>query len=157
MEQENLEVPVQKVGDAVSEFNKLDESGEIEPLEFDPTPYIGKASKIESIEERKGQYGFYVKVFSQPVDEGEIEIRATRIFGLRENKEGKLGWAPESALGLFLKKHNVVHYKLLVGNPEVKSMKDENNEVYRKIVGSPIIDVTIQTRTAKDGREYLTF
>ncbi len=157
MEENKTETPVQSIGEAESEFDKLDKSGEIELPEFDPTPFIGKSSMIAIIEERKGQYGFYIKLLSLPVDNKDIEIRASRIFGLQADVEGKIGWGPETKFGQFLKKQGVKHYKELIENPEVKTMKDDKGEVYRKIVGTPIKNVIIQTRAGGDGKDYLTF
>ncbi len=138
-------------------FGGLDKSGEIEPQVFDPTPFIGKDSKIAFIEEHEGQFGFFIKLFSLPVDEGNLEIRASRLFGLQEDAEGKIGWGPESQLGLFLKKHGVVHYRDLVTDPQVVKCQDSNKKDFRRIVGTPKVDIKIQTRTAKDNKEYLTF
>lgn len=141
----------------LGEFDSLDSSGEIEKQEFDPTPYIGKDSFIEYIEERKGQYGFFIRLHSQSVDEGEREIRATAIFGLQQDKQGKLGWPEDSKLYNFLKKHKVAHYRDLLVNPVTTALKDDNGEPYRKIVGGVKTSVKIQTHQAKDGKEYLTF
>ena len=157
MEGNNTETPVQNTGEAVSEFDKLDNSGEIELPEFDPTPFIGTSSMIAIIEERKGQYGFYIKLQSLPVDSGDIEIRASKIFGLQKDADGNIGWAPDTKLDVFLKKQGVKHYKDLIENSEVKTMKDDKGEVYRKIVGTPIKNVIIQTRSGGDGKDYLTF
>ncbi len=160
MPQMEPEVPVEKVGnvqESIGEFGKLDKTGEIELPEFDPTPFIGKSSMIDFIEERKGDFGFYVKIFSQPVDEGEMQIRASRIFGLQEDAEGKIGWGAKTQLGLYLSKFKVSHYKDLLENPVVKDMKDDKGDVYRKIVGTPKTAIIIQTRTGKDGKDYLCF
>jgi len=138
-------------------FGKLDSSGEIEPQEFDPTPFIGKDSMIAFIEEHEGQFGFFIKIFSLPVDEGNREIRATRLFGLQQDKDENVGWGPKSTLGLFLKKHGVSHYKDLVEGPQTHEEKDSQGKTFRKISGVPKIQIKIQTRTAKNGRDYLTF
>lgn len=149
------EKPVQQSSGGLGQ---LDKSGEIEPQEFDPTPFIGKDSMIAFIEEHEGQYGFFVKMFSMPVDEGNREIRATRLFGLQEDKEHNIGWGPKSPLGLFLKKFGVSHYRDLVENPQIKKLYDEKvQKNFRRISGVPKIQIKIQTRTAKDEKEYLTF
>lgn len=148
------EKPVKNTGG----FGQLDKSGEIEPQEFDPTPYIGNDSMIAFIEEHEGQFGFFVKIFSMPVDEGQREIRATRLFGLQQDKDGNIGWGPKSPLALFLKKHDVSHYRDLVGNPETSQHQDPNTKkTFRRIKGVPKSKLIIQTRTAKDEKEYLTF
>ena len=154
------EIPVVKVGsvqESMGELGKLDSTGEIDLPAFDPTPFIGKNSMIEFIEERKGEFGFYIKIFSQPVDEGQMQIRASRIFGLQVDANGNIGWGSRTQLGLFLSKFKVSHYKDLVGNPEVKTMQDDKGNVYRKIVGIPKTPIIIQTRTGKDGKDYLCF
>jgi len=160
MPESEPDVPVEKVGNvqqSIGEFGKLDETGEIDLPEFDPTPFIGKNSMIEFIEERKGEFGFYVKIFSQPIDEGDMQIRASRIFGLQADIDGKIGWGPKTQLGLFLSKYKVSHYKDLLENPVVKTMKDDTGDVYRKITGIPKTAIIIQTRTGKDGKDYLCF
>jgi hypothetical protein len=138
-------------------FGALDDSGEIERQEFDPTPHIGKDSFIEFIEERKGQYGYYIRLLSQAIDTESMEIRASAIFGLEEDKDGKLGWAPDSKLFNFLKKFNVNHYRELLASPVIAPLKDDKGESYRRISGGMKTQVKIQTRQAKDGKEYLTF
>ncbi len=161
-----IATPVDPVTDAapseptapVSEFDALDTSGQIEKKKFDPTPFIGLDSFIEHIEERKGQYGFYIKLLSRVVDDNErFEIRASAIFGLETDEEGKLGWPPESKLDNFLKKHKVAHYRELIGNPMTQVLKDDKGESFRRISGIPKTAIKIQTRQGKDGKEYLTF
>ena len=139
-----------------NEFSGLDNSGQIEKQTFDPTPYIGKDSFIEYIEERKGQFGFYIKLFSQVIDEGDWEIRASTIYGLDVDKNGKLGWAPDSKLYNFLKKFNVAHYRDLMLNPTTQVLKDDKGENFRRISGGVKTPIKIQTRQVKD-KEYLTF
>lgn len=138
-------------------FGALDNSGEIEKQQFDPTPYIGNNSFIEFIEERKGQYGFYIRLLSQVVDEGKAEIRASVIFGLEENKEGGIGWPPDSKLYNFLKKFGITHYRDLIAGPITTDLKDDKGNSYRRISGGMKTQIKIQTRQASDGKEYLTF
>ncbi len=152
---ETIEKP--KVEASSGGFGALDDAGEIERKKFDPTQYIGKDSLIEYIEERQGKFGYYIILYSQPVDEGEMEIRATLILGLEEDENGKLGWPKESPMYNFLKKYNVSHYKDLIGNPVMIPMKDKNGKDIRRISGYPKTAVKIQTNKAKDGNEYLTF
>jgi len=138
-------------------FSSLDNTGEIEKKQFDPTPYIGKDLFIEYIEERKGQYGYYIKLYSQVVDKGDWEIRASAIYGLEEDDNGRLGWPPNSKLYNFLKKFNVAHYRDLLHAPVTTILTDDKGEQYRKISGGTKTQIKIQTRQAKDGKEYLTF
>jgi len=138
-------------------FDKLDNSREIEKQQFDPSQYIGRHSNIEFIEERHGQYGYYIKIFSQVIDEGDWEIRASAIYGLVEDSNGILGWPPESKLFNYLKKMGVAHYKDLLLNPTTTVLKDDKGEQFRRISGGIKTPIIIKTRDAKDGKEYLTF
>lgn len=148
-----------ELGQQENSFDALDKAGEIELPKFDPTPFIGKESFIEQIEERVGQYGFYIVIKSQPVDEGRLQIRASRMFGLQQDEKKEWGWGPKTQLGLFLKKHNVDNYKKLLGNPKVETLKDKEGVTYRLITGETITKVIIQTRQSKkeDGQEFLSF
>ncbi len=138
-------------------FGKLDSSGEIEPQVFDPTPFIGKNSFIESVEEHEGKFGFFIKVLSLPVDEGQNPIRASKIFGLQADAEGKIGWGEKSQLGIFLKKFNAQHYRDLVSDPKIEAMNDKDGKKFRRISGGQKTAIIIQTQTAKDGKDYLSF
>ncbi len=112
--------------------------GKIELPRIDLKQYIGKSSKIELVTEHKGNYGFYVKVQSEIIDTWkgvkDIELRASVILGLHEDKEGNLGWDDSTKMGIFLKKMNVKHYRELIGK-----------------------EVVVQTRTNKEGLDFLTF
>lgn len=154
---ETIEQPMQQAPTQKSEFDALDNSGEVERKKFDPTPYIGMKSHIEFIDERKGQYGFYIRLYSGVVDEGDREIRATVIFGLEIGEDGRLGWSKDSKLYNFLKEHNVNHYKELLENPTMIEKVDDKKEKFRRISGIPKTSVIIQTNAGKDGTKYLTF
>lgn len=117
--------------------------GEITLPTLDVSQYIGKKVPIDSVKEYQGEYGYYIRVESAPVDVrkdikdeyGEpIILRASRVFGLQMDSEGKLGWGKDTKLGLFLKKMGVAHYNKLTG-----------------------MKVTVQIQAAKDGKEYLSF
>ncbi len=150
--------PVAQPQPSTDGFGKLDASGQIEKQKFDPTPFIGQKSFIEYIEERKGQYGYYIKLYSQVIDESsDFPIRASTIFGLEEDKEGKIGWPSESKLDNFLKKFNVTHYRDLLVGATTQTLKDAKGESYRRISGGMKTQVVLQTHQAKDGNEYLTF
>jgi len=113
----------------------LGETGQIELPSFDAKPYIGKKVKIAQVSEHQGNFGYYVKVESEVVAEfGEKEIRASKVFGLQEDANGKVGWGVDTKLGLYLAKHKVAHYRDLVG-----------------------IEVILITRMNKDGLEFLDF
>lgn len=115
--------------------------GQIELPSIDITPYIGKKVKIAKVEEHKGNYGYYIKIITEPVDtiakdkDNPIILKATKTLGLHEDSEGNLGWGEKTALGLYLKKKEVNHYKELVGK-----------------------EVILQSQTSsKDEKDYLTF
>lgn len=127
---------------------RLENTGEIDLPKFDATKYIGKTGTIVSVTEHKGIHGYYVKMTTDVLEEGG-DIRASKVLGLQtiaEVNDGKpvldgegkpklkIGWGPETKMGLFLKKHGVEHYNHLIGK-----------------------QVIIQTRTSKEGTDFLTF
>ncbi len=99
----------------------LDDTGEIDLPQLDLTPYIGKKVKIETVTEHKGEFGYYIKIKTEIVDtltdkrKEPLELRASRIFSLQEDEQGKIGWGKDTNLGIYLKKKDVKHYKDLVG------------------------------------------
>ena len=157
----------QEVQGNIDEFKGLDSTKEIEPQSFDCKPFIGKEVFIESVEERKGSFGFFIKLLTEPITtlpapkgskEPGKEIRASRLFGLSSNDDGNLGWTEKSKLGVFLKKYNLKHYKEFLAEPVVKSMQDPaSKETYRKITGNKKVKVIVQTVTGKDSKDYLSF
>lgn len=117
----------------------IDNTGEIELPQIDISKYIGKKIKIELVTEHKGAFGYFVKIQSTVVDtitgrKQPIMLRASKIFGLQEDDEGRIGWGKQTKLGVFINKMKVAHYKELVGK-----------------------EVVIQSQTNKDGRDFLTF
>lgn len=81
---------------------------EIELTKIDVTKYIGKKAFVESVNTYKGQFGYYLKMETTTLDEVQFgketkEIKASRLFSLFEDKNGKVGWGKDTALGLFLK------------------------------------------------------
>jgi len=113
----------------------LGEIGMIDLPTFDVKPYIGKEVKIESATTHQGAFGYYVKVETETVAEfGDNEIKASKIFGLQEDENQKIGWGAETKLGLYLAKNKVKHFKELVGKT-----------------------VILQSRTNKDGQDFLDF
>ena len=125
MENDEKEIPEEVVD--------LGETGLIDLPKFDPTSHIGKKLPIAEVVEGKGKYGYYVKFITTPVEEGS-NIKASKVVGLQEDAQGKIGWGKGTKMDLFLSKHAVAHYKEMVGK-----------------------EVIIQTTIAKDGNEYLTF
>jgi len=113
----------------------LGETGMIDLPSFDCKPYIGKEVKIALVTEHQGNYGYYVKVETEEVaDFGGKQITASKIFGLQEDANGKIGWGQDTKLGVYLTKHKVSHYKELVGK-----------------------QVILITKLNKDGMEFLDF
>lgn len=109
--------------------------GMIDLPSFDCKPYIGKIVKIAKITEHLGKFGYYVKLETEKVaDFGDKEITATKIFGLYEDKNGKVGWGINTKLGIFLLRNQVAHYKELLGRT-----------------------VILITKINKDGLEFLDF
>jgi len=114
---------------------ELGEVGMIDLPSFDAKPYIGKETKIASVTTHQGNFGYYVKVETDVVAKfGDKEISASKIFGLQEDANGKIGWGEDTKLGIYLKKWKVPHFKELVG---------------KKVI--------LQTRLNKDGQEFLDF
>ena len=121
------------------EETNLGETQEIVLPELEIEKHIGTRIKITSVKELKGKYGNCVKVETDvletlPKEEGTIEVRASRIFGLQQDKDGKIGWGKHTKLGQFLQKMDVAHYKDLIGK-----------------------EVIVQAKTGKDGKNFLEF
>jgi hypothetical protein len=123
--------------------------GGLERPKLDISPYVGKMAKIEKVELLKGAFGPYFKISTEPVarevkdqngkvikdkNGAPIQVRASKVFGLFQDAEGKWGWDDESKLGLFLK-------QMKVKNPE---------QLFGK-------EVQCQKTAEKDGKQYLTF
>ena len=115
---------------------KEGEFGQIELPRLDVSQYVGRKSKIESVQKSEGMYGPLVKIFTETIDtlNNGQELKASKLFGLQTDTEGKVGWGPDTKLGMFLKKKGVSDLTQLKG-----------------------IEVTVQTITGKDGNDYLTF
>ena len=62
--------------------------GQIELPSLDISPYIGQKVKIEKVEEHEGNFGYYIRIITEPVatikrdGNDDIVLRATRMFGL---------------------------------------------------------------------------
>ena len=116
----------------------LGDTKEIDLPEIDVKQHIGKTIKINKVEERQGNYGYFVFLETEIIEtikggKDDIELKASKILGLQEDKEGNIGWGKDTKTGQFLKVYGVKHYNDLMG-----------------------MDVKIQT-TIKDGKEFLTF
>ncbi len=114
--------------------------GEIELPRFKLKPFIGKEVKISDTKVLKGNYGYYLKIETEPVDMIEVGqnkkfLRASKVFGLFQDEAGKIGWGKETKLGKYLIKEDAKHFTELIGKT-----------------------VTVQIETSKDGeKEFLTF
>ena len=113
--------------------------GEIELPSVDISKYVGKLVKVDNITEHKGNYGYYINVKTEVVDTIEktgfdpLEIFASRILGLQQNKSGQIGWGKDTKLGIFLRKMKCKHYNDLMGKK-----------------------VLLQKTEGRDGQEFLT-
>lgn len=158
LNQGNQEQGQQQEGPAKQDdFSKLDKAGQVEPQGFNAEDYIGFEKYIESIEERVGEYGFYIVIKTERVDDGNKEIRASKMFGLQQDEEGNWGWSPESKLFHFLQKMGVNHYSQLVGNPQYEILKDNSGNTYRRITGDKVFIVKLQVDQNKKGKQFLAF
>ncbi|HUV72249.1 MAG TPA: hypothetical protein VMW25_04515 [Clostridia bacterium] len=121
---------------------ELEDTGEIELPEIDVSKYIGTETEIETVKEYRGKNfegkaSFYIIVKTKSLETlaNGKELCASRLFGLQEDDEGKIGWGKKTNLGAFLAKYSKSHYKDLVG-----------------------MKVKVQTTTnKKDGKDYLSF
>lgn len=116
----------------------LKDTKQIELPTLDISPYVGRMTKIASVEEYEGRFGYFVKIETEALDTIEFggeqkPLTASKIFGLHQDKEGAVGWSDKTKLGLFLQKMNVSHYKKLVGK-----------------------SVQVQKQTSKEGQDFLT-
>lgn len=114
--------------------------GAQDPVRINIRKHVGKYTNIQDVELKKGEYGPYIVLRTRPVEtikgkEGDIHIRGTKIFNLKENEEGDLYWHKGGKLDLFLTKYDVKTYDDLIG-AEVQ-----------------LIPIT----SKKDGKEYLSF
>ena len=117
--------------------------GQIELPTINVSPYIGRKARITTVTEHEGDYGYFVKVTTEPVailpindkNGNPIELSASKIFSLQTDNNGNIGWGENTKLGVFLKKMGASHYLDLHGK-----------EV--------ICQVTVQKET---GKEFLTF
>lgn len=118
---------------------ELEDTGEIELPKIDVSKYIGNLAKIEEVTEHKGKYGYFIRIATSIIDTIEggkdpIKLRASKLFSLFQDKNGKIGWGKDTKLGLYLKKMNVKHYNDLVGK-----------------------EVKVQSQTNDNGVDFLTF
>lgn len=107
--------------------------GEVELPKFDPMPFVGKKSKIASVETHcHPQNGYYAKVITEPVAEfNGNEITASRNFGLVLLEDGKVGWGNESKLANFLKEMGVKTLNDLKGKEVTLQVTDANADGVR--------------------------
>ena len=117
--------------------------GQIELPSIDISPHVGMKVEVASVKEYEGNFGYYIRVETETIaileetdkEGNKIELKASRMFGLQEDRDGNIGWGEKTILGTFLKKMKVAHYKELVGK-----------EV-----------ITTSVTSSKDGKDYLSF
>lgn len=111
------------------------ETGPIELPRLDVSKYIGRKTKVAKAGIYKGQYGYFIRFETEPLDKiRDLEITSTTVLGLQQDANGKIGWGAGTKMDLFLKKYGVEHWKAIIGK-----------------------EVIVQTRLGNDGKEYLTF
>ena len=118
---------------------KLEGTQQIELPRLDLTKYVGKKEPIVAVTEHEGNFGYYIKVQTDVLEtvnlaDKIIDLRASKVFGLQTDAEGKIGWGKDTKLGVFLKKMGVTHYDDLITK-----------------------EVVVQTQTSKEGVDFLTF
>jgi len=118
---------------------------ELQPVEiekYDNTQHVGKKVKIGKISihatDRFKDRGtvHYLRVESEVLDtiitgkdKKQTEIKASRIFSLQEDSEGKIGWAESSQLKEFLSSMKVSTPNELVGKEIIVLLTDEKKGV----------------------------
>jgi hypothetical protein len=114
---------------------------QIDLPKLDIEQYIGKKVKIDKADVYKSNKfgGHYVKVETKIVDtlgkgDKKIELRGSRIFGLQEDENGKVGFGKDTKLGVFMTKMKATKLIDLIGK-----------------------DVVLQSQTNDNGMEFLTF
>lgn len=113
---------------------QLSATGRIVLPKIDLTQYIGKDTRIAAVEELEGDYGYFVRVTSEPVGMiGENPLCASVVLGLQEDNNGNIGWGEDTKMDLFLKSKGVNHYNELPG-----------------------VAVKVQIKTNKQGQQFLT-
>lgn len=114
---------------------KIEDLEKVELPKLDVTLFAGSKVKIENVEIMEGNWGHYLKLSTEPLaDLGEDKLRATKILGISQDKEGKYGWGDETKLGKYLSKKGVVKPIELKG-----------------------VEVTTTIELDKDNNERLTF
>jgi len=92
----------------------LTQFGVIDLPKIDVAQYSGRKVRIEAVLIEEGKYGQYAKFITEPVDilkikdkDGNfLQLRASKIFGLAIDANGKAGWGAETKLGKFASKYN---------------------------------------------------
>lgn len=99
----------------------------VESVNIDVTPFVGKMAKIESVEVMKGQNGLFLKATTEIIEIVEgIELRASRLFGLRFDKDGNLGWPEQGNLAVYLSAMKLKNPSELVGKKVQIVLTKEN-------------------------------
>lgn len=95
-------------------------AGEIILPSIDVSKYIGKKVRITDVKTVNTNYGYAVHIQTAIVEVIEggkkpIELRGSKLLGLQEDSEGKIGWGIDTVLGQFMKKHKAKTFKDLIG------------------------------------------
>lgn len=113
--------------------------GKIDLPKIDVEKYIGKKVEIESVDIYEGTFGMYVKVLTEVLEtmgsgKNAQDIRASKILGLQQDKDGKWGFGDGTKLDLFLQKYDCEELKDLIGKT-----------------------VILQVQTSKDNTDFISF
>lgn len=113
-------------------LGKFEVAGKIELDRFNAKEYIGKKVKIDLVVAQQGAFGYYVRAETEPVATlgQDTHIRASRIFGLHENKQGLIGWDDNTNLGKFLAKMGVTHYNELPGKEVIVQVREKDDKEF---------------------------
>ena len=142
-----LEGRGEKMVETKTEKVDLGKTGVVDMPRIDVTGYIGKPAEIDAVTEHKGVHGYFVKLTTKPLGSLKDETgklvedstgkpmlaTATRLFSLKEDKDGNIGWTDKSKLAEFLAKHDVKHYNELPGKKVLVQGRDQEGTTFLTI------------------------
>lgn len=130
------------------DFDEKDIKGEVE-IPSIARKYTGKTTSIEGYELREGNIdgkpSYYFIVSTKKLgtetfndkdtkEEKTIEVRATRLFGIKKDEEGKFYWSSASDLANFLKKYKKSTVKELVGVKVMTAVTEKKGKEYLSFI-----------------------
>ena len=114
-----------------NKMSKLQELEITETEEFDVSLYVNKLAKIEEMNIETGTYGKFLKIKTNDLGEG---VKASMVFGLKTDKDGKTSISDQSKLAEFMKSKKVTDYRKLIG-----------------------LEVMVLSKAGNDGKDWLYF